>query len=319
MNAQDGVIFPLKQMIKIKCILLVRKATVKLNLKNVKDYYTPNAELDPLSLPFHQTIKIIENDQNTQYFSEQNGEFLEESGLHKTFSQLDPYIKPDFNIDSKYDLMTGSVNMSTPLRYHTNYRRFISVVSGKIHIKMAPWKNTKHLYPIRDFEFYEFYSPVHPHQPAIEHASDFEKINFLHFDVVKGQCLYIPPYWWYSVQYLEHNTFVSLVYYTTVMNLVANLPDLSRYYLQQQNITKTISKRPPSTTNLDVTELTAHTNAVEDEIDKSSEQQNISGIDKSSEQQNITIENQNTEKTSSDEQNTNSIEEFVQEIKIDTA
>jgi hypothetical protein len=221
---------------------IAKYGSLDMNLKSTNVYYKPDSCLDPLPLPFNQIIKIIETDQNAEYFSEQNSDFLEDSGLQKSFFQLDPYIKPEFNINTKYDLMTGSVNTSTPLRYHTNYRHFMCVLSGKIHIKMAPWKNVKRLHPIHDFEFYEFYSPVHPSHPSVEYLSDFEKINFLHFDVIQGQCLYIPPYWWYSVQYIEHNTFVGTVHYTTIMNMVANFPDISRYYLQQQNITKTITK-----------------------------------------------------------------------------
>lgn len=214
-----------------------------IQLKNTNDYYVKNACLDPLPLPLHQTIKLIEGDSNGQYFSENNREFLEETGLYKAFQTMDSYIKPDFSIDSKYDLITGSLNTSTPLRYHTYYRQYLCVLSGKIHIQMAPWKNVKYLHPIRDYEYYEFRSPIHPLNPNTKYKPDYDKVNFLHFDVSVGQCVYLPPYWWYSIRFIEQNTFVSGTSYTTIMNAVANLPDLAFYWLQQQNITKKI--KPP--------------------------------------------------------------------------
>jgi hypothetical protein len=50
------------------------------------------------------------------------------------------------------------------------------------------------------------------------------------------------------VIYLDHpNTFVCSASYNTVMNCVSNMPDLALYWLQQQNITKKITKLPPHT------------------------------------------------------------------------
>jgi hypothetical protein len=55
--------------------------------------------------------------------------------------------------------------------------------------------------------------------------------------------LYIPPYWWYSITYLDDpTTFAYSVTYNTFVNCVANLWDLLLYSLQQQNITKKIKR-----------------------------------------------------------------------------
>jgi len=211
------------------------------SLKNVADYYKKEGSLDPLPLPFYQTLRIIETDKESRFFSENNKDFLDETGLYKSFQYLDDFVKPSFLLYSKYDLTTGSIQTVTPLRFHKYYRHFMCVVSGKIHIRLAPWKNTKYLhYSKADYEYYEFRSPVHSIRPEPEHSTDFDKVNFLHFDVVAGQTLYIPPYWWYSIEYLEPNTFVGCVYHSTWMNSVANLPDLALYWLQQQNITKKV-------------------------------------------------------------------------------
>jgi len=97
-----------------------------------------------------------------------------------------------------------------------------------------------------DYENYEFRSPIHPVNPQDHFAKDYEKTKFLEFDVLKGYVLYIPPYWWYSIEYSETNTFVAGVSYMTTMNCVSNLPNLTIHWLQRQNITKKITKiKPP--------------------------------------------------------------------------
>lgn len=74
-----------------------------------------------------------------------------------------------------------------------------------------------------------------------------KKPNSLEFDVAEGYALYVPPYWWYSIQYTDDPaTFICSVSYNTIMNCVSNLPDLGLYWLQQQNITKKITKIPPT-------------------------------------------------------------------------
>jgi len=56
--------------------------------------------------------------------------------------------------------------------------------------------------------------------------------------------LYIPPYWYYSIIYLDDpSTFVCKMTYNTFMNQVSNIKDLSLYFLQQQNITSKVGKK----------------------------------------------------------------------------
>jgi hypothetical protein len=114
---------------------------------------------------------------------------------------------------------------------------------------MTHWKSTKYLHPHKDYEKYEFCSPVHPHNPDKSYQFDFDKTNFMEFDVKEGYMLYIPPYWWYSISYLdEPNTYVSSITYNSLVNCLSNSWDLSLYFLQQQNIKqkpeKTLEEAP---------------------------------------------------------------------------
>jgi len=75
---------------------------------------------------------------------------------------------------------------------------------------MAPWKSSKYLHPVKDYENYEFRSPIHPTHPTEQYSHDFET-KFLEFEVKEGYVLYVPPYWWYCIVYLDTpNTFGSV-------------------------------------------------------------------------------------------------------------
>lgn len=241
---------------------IARFGSYDVRIKDAHDYYknhrTENTQVDSVSLSLHNSIKLLENDNAAHFFSENNDDFLDESGLLRSMRSMDDFLKPMFNVHTKYDLWFASPNAVTPLRYHTNYRQFLCVTSGKIRVKMTPWKSSKYLHPVKDYENYEFRSPVHPIRPLEQYATDFEKTKFLEFDIQEGYVLYIPPYWWYSVMYLDApNTFVCSVSYNTVMNCISNAPDLALYWLQQQNITKKITKLPATPVLVHRTETTS--------------------------------------------------------------
>jgi len=250
---------------------IAKYGSYDVRIKDAHDYYKENraehSQVDAVSLSLHNSIKLLENDKAAHFFSENNEDFLDESGLLRTMRSIDDFLKPVFNVHTKYDLWFASPNAVTPLRYHTNYRQFICVSSGKIRVKMTPWKSSKYLHPVKDYENYEFRSPVHPIQPSEQYSNDFDKTKFLEFEVQEGYMLYIPPYWWYSIVYLDiPNTFVCSVSYNTLMNCISNIPDLSLYWLQQQNITKKITKLPNKlpTEKIQISEVVQTTENVPD-------------------------------------------------------
>jgi hypothetical protein len=62
-----------------------------------------------------------------------------------------------------------------------------------------------------------------------------ENVKFIDIVVEKGNMIYIPPYWLYSIQFIETSTIISFKY-RTYMNLLAILPHLFIQMLQLQNI-----------------------------------------------------------------------------------
>jgi hypothetical protein len=113
------------------------------------------------------------------------------------------------------------------------------VVSGRVHLKLTPWKSSKYLNPIKDYEHYDFRSQ---YNPWASNAEDIP-ITFLEIQARAGQIIYIPPYWWYSIKYVDEKpSYLSVITYHSAMNLLAHTPDLVFYYLQHQNIQKKYSK-----------------------------------------------------------------------------
>jgi len=217
-----------------------------IKVKDTNDYYNIlEPTVDPVTISLESGLKLIENDKNKHFLSENNDEFLEESGLGKRLSAFDDFLKPTFTIHSQYDVVIGSPDLSTPFKYHTNFRKFLVVTSGKIHVKMTPWKSTKYMHAIKDYDNYEFYSPLNPNEIQPQYSRDLQKMKFLEFDVFQGYTLFIPPYWWYSIHFSDSNKdVVCSITYTTIMNAISNTPDLFINWLQQQNITQKVSKTP---------------------------------------------------------------------------
>ena len=208
-------------------------------VKDTNDYAKSGTSFDYITFPFHSTIKLFETDSRAHFISESNSIFVEESGLNPIIHLTDLDLKPPLTVNTVYDIIFGSKDATTPMRYHTGTRHFVGVTNWKIQIKMTPWRSTRYLKPIRDYENYEFRSAIDVWNTKPEHLGELSKIKFLEFDVIEGNVLYIPPYWWYSIKYMKEGTdSASMCFtcqYNTAVNILANITDIGRYYLQQQN------------------------------------------------------------------------------------
>jgi hypothetical protein len=215
--------------------------TADIKVKETQDYYQDTLKMEDVAvdyvvLPFASAHNLLYSDTNSRYFTENNEDAIDEAGLATIYKENDEHLKPFLTLQTKYDILFGSKSATTPLRYHTGYRHFLCVNSGKIQVKMTPWKSHKYLYPIYDYENYEFRSPVNPWAGQRKYLHEMDKIKFLEFDVLAGNVLYVPPYWWYSIKYSDEPTLVCGFTYNSIMNCVSNIHHWTLYYLQQSNI-----------------------------------------------------------------------------------
>jgi len=207
-------------------------------IKDTDDYWTKDTPISPIPLSLETSLKLISTDTHSHYISEENHELINDTALEKYYDSLHEFIKPSFTIHKQFDLYYGSRGSATPLRYNTEYSHFIYIPKGKIRVKMTPHKSKKYLHHIKDYYSYEFYSPINIWNCQPEYTNDFERIQFLDFDVHQGHFLFIPPYWWYSIKYEDEGTFLYSLKYNTIMNVVANTHNISQY-LYHQYTTKT--------------------------------------------------------------------------------
>jgi hypothetical protein len=182
-----------------------------------------------------KTKELIEKDKDSKYLFETNSDFLEETDLIKMYKLNDKFLKPYMNLSCDYDILFASTNTTTPFRYELNYRNFFLVTEGEIQVKLAPPKNTKYLYMEKDYENMEFRSPVNPWNVQEQYEADFSKIRCLDTTVKKGQILYVPAFWWYSIKFGENTTVCSFKY-RTYMNTLAISDKLISRFLLLQNI-----------------------------------------------------------------------------------
>jgi len=210
----------------------------ELKIRNIND--TSNEYY--ITLPLHTASKLLNEDKSGSYFTEKNTDFLMETGVEKNMRYNDEFLRPYMVSNCNYDIMMGSNNSSTPFQYEINYRNFFLVTQGRIYVKLSPPHNKKYLYPHYDYENFEFRSQINIWKPEAKYISDVDKIKCLEFIILPGKTLYIPPYWWYSIQFLD-NASISCFRYRTYMNNLAILPYICMHGLQLQNIKFDISKK----------------------------------------------------------------------------
>ena len=191
----------------------------------------------PLSLS--SALAALNKDNEAKYLVENNEDFLQETGMIKIFKYNDSFIRPYMVSTCMYDFQFGANGTRTLFRYDVNYRNYLLVTEGSIKIKLAPPKSSKYLYQHCDYENFEFRSPVNPWDVQQQYKPDFDKIKCLEIVVKKGFMIYIPAFWWNSIEYTDNATTVGFKY-RTYMNTVAILPKLFMRILQSQNVKRQI-------------------------------------------------------------------------------
>jgi hypothetical protein len=201
-------------------------------------------ETDTEHVPLAMEVAcVLFNEDSTKtYFSERNEDFLLETGIHKHMQYNDEFLRPPMVSNCYYDILMGTETANTPFRYEVNYRTFLAVTQGTIQIKLSPPKSGRYLYPINDYDTFEFRSPINPWSVEAKYRADFDKIKCLELVLVPGKCLFIPAYWWYSIRFGKDSS-VSMLSYRTYMNNVAILPSTIMCWLQNQNIKREVVKK----------------------------------------------------------------------------
>ena len=190
-----------------------------------------------MHLPFitKEVRNVFDGDNSSKYITENNDDFLDETGVKKTFAYNDSFLRPPLVSKCEYDFLSGSDGSYTPLRFSINHRNYFYVTSGRVDIKLIPPYNKRYLFVEKDYDNYEFRSPVDPWNVQEKYKRDYDKVKSLDVTIDAGTIVVIPPYWFYSIKFMGIPSVCSMSY-QTIMNTLAILPEIGMTVLQGQNI-----------------------------------------------------------------------------------
>jgi len=173
--------------------------------------------------------------------SERNNDFLEETGLIHQMRHNDGFLRPPLVSNCKYDWLIASEGAQTPFRYEVNYRTCFVVNEGTVKVKLAAPKSGKYLYTNKDYNNFEFRSPINPWNVQPQYKADFNKIKCLEVTLTPGKVFYLPAYWWYSFEF-SANSSVSMFGYSTYMSNLSIVHLHFIAFLQRNNTKHKLAK-----------------------------------------------------------------------------
>ena len=182
------------------------------------------------------TIDLLKNlfENDNKYYSENNSKFIDKSNLTQELEYNDVILKPPMNSETKYDVLLGGINTSTKFKYDLNFRHFLYVSDGNINVTLSPPINSKNMELYKDYYNFEYISSINPYLK--EDEAKMKSISKVSITLKKGQLLFVPAYWWYSIQF--NNSVVLSFKYKTYMNQLTILPEYIMSFMQRQNIKK---------------------------------------------------------------------------------
>jgi hypothetical protein len=184
----------------------------------------------------------ISTDSSVNYLTYSNDEFLQETSIDKILCKNDIFFRPYNICNKKYDIICGAKNNYTKLKYSINSRNLLYISSGQIEVTLCSPKYYNNLHVKKNYETLEFYSQINIYDVESIYKNDFNKIKFLRVILNIDQVLIIPPYWFYSIRFIQQDTIVFQNTYTTYINLLSTAPQLFIQLLQISNVKLNIVK-----------------------------------------------------------------------------
>lgn len=163
-------------------------------------------------------VKMKDDESIVKYYSEYNKNLLDDKLVLNEITNVNKYLCPEFSFNNKYDIILSDERFKTPLVNNYNYRNYYIVTEGSIKVRFIHPNNKDILYD-SDYELMQNVS-------ELDVWKKDSKLSYKEISFTKGDVIYIPPHWWYSIFFTESSIILKL-HYRTAMNMVTYIP----YYI----------------------------------------------------------------------------------------
>ena len=189
----------------------------------LSSFHCGQPDEEPIAVPLEKAIMV----QHDRLF-ENNHDFIMDSPIHHYYESIDPHLRPFGTIQTEYDFAFGT---DTALRHHQHHSFFVYAVGGDLDVKLTPYKNVVagKQHPFDGYVYPDFQRNT---QTLLNCWADYGEedeenldITFLNVSIPKGYCLFIPPYWWYSIRHIDpgQGGWTAVFKYDTIMGKVVHL------------------------------------------------------------------------------------------------
>jgi|TARA_B100001287_G_C22662852_1_gene521273 hypothetical protein len=165
---------------------------------------------------FNKAINLFKK-YKTKYFTINNNTLLLNHNIISNFSNFHNNLKPNFIINTNYDIISGSLFSTTPLYSHSYNTSFIVVVQGKISVKTVSYNYADEF----DFKLNQdnltYSSPV-----DIWNFKNKKNLPIIDFEVFPGYVLFLPSHAIYSIKFTDENTLLWNISYDSPLTYAIN-------------------------------------------------------------------------------------------------
>ena len=251
-----------------------------IEVKDLRDYSKMKTHIDTINLEHSSARYLFHTDSKGAYLSNRNSNEIEDNLEWKRwFQQWDKYLKPHFTTFTQYDVLYGSKNSISPTMVNYESHKYLYIPRetnhSSVRVKMTSNRNKNMINVVNDYVYYEFWSSTN-----LFEKNEFECLDFL---LKPGYVLYLPPYWFYSIQFQDNENEICMMTYTTIANFTANIHHFLLYQMQQQNIEEKWWKPLQSNidnNNIDETNYTVGTDISMNKIKLSIEEELLEDLKK---------------------------------------
>ena len=192
----------------------------KMNLTNITNYnkYDINVVNKNIAIS-----NYFDPSNNTVSISENNEVFLKDSEIYDNLYKNDTYLRPNYTNWFNYDIVLGKENSNTNLIKTKCYRNFLHCIDGNIDIKLISFKYDYLFDEKQQDNNYIVDIPIFDSEKINNHK-EWKKIKTIDLTLNPGDCLFVPAYWFYAINFKMNGVLIKYNY-VTCMNNIIYLPE----------------------------------------------------------------------------------------------